>query len=57
VIKSNEQGYANYLSAMNFITETRNRVAGEIIALLNATEFEIQPIPEDQSEHLVARIN
>ena len=56
-IKSNDQGYPNYLSAMNFITETRTRVAGEIIALLNAAEFEKQPIPEDQSEHLVDRAN
>ena len=51
----NDKAYADYLATIDKVTDARNDLAGEIVALLNAAEFDNQPFNEEAGEHLARR--
>jgi hypothetical protein len=51
----NDKAYADYLATIDKVTDARNDLAGEIIALLNAAEFDNQPFNEEAGEHFARR--
>jgi arylsulfatase A-like enzyme len=54
-IVRDDKTYAIYLATIEKVTDARNDLAGEIIALLNAAEFENQSLGEEHAENLVRR--
>jgi hypothetical protein len=50
-----DKGYTKYLAKIGEITEQRNELAAEMIALLNAAAFKNNPIRDHQGDDLIDR--
>ena len=54
-IAGTDKGYTRYLAKIGEITEQRNELAAEMIALLNAAAFKNKPIRDHQGDDLIDR--
>ena len=52
-LAGSDAGYALAEAKINQVTAKRNAIAGQMIAMLEAAEFEGQPIDEGAAEHLI----